>query len=40
MRHGSITAESLLAHCLDGADADRADGWRDYVAAVVEALPE
>jgi hypothetical protein len=25
------TAESLLARCLDGADEDRVQGWREYV---------
>ena len=35
---GSHTRESLLAHCLDGADADREQGWREYVDALVEAL--
>jgi hypothetical protein len=35
LRSGEHTAESLLVYCLDGADDDRADGWREYVAAVV-----
>jgi hypothetical protein len=34
IRSGAHTRESLLAHCLDGADADRVQGWREYVAAV------
>lgn len=29
------TAESLLAHCLNGADEDREAGWRDYVQKIV-----
>lgn len=29
------TEASLLARCLDGADADRVQGWTDYVTAVV-----
>lgn len=28
---GRLTRESLLLACLDGADADRTEGWRDYV---------
>lgn len=31
-----LTSEALLAECLDGADPDRVEGWRDYVAAVFE----
>ena len=34
LRSGAHTRESLLAHCLDGADADRVEGWREYVATV------
>jgi hypothetical protein len=30
-----MSAAELLARCLDGADDDRADAWRDYVDAVV-----
>ena len=37
IRSGEHTRESLLARCLDGADADRVQGWREYVAAVCEA---
>lgn len=37
LRSGEHTAESLLAFCLDGADDDRAEGWRDYVSALVAA---
>jgi len=31
MRDGTHTRESLLAHCLDGADPNRRAGWIDYV---------
>ena len=34
---GEHTPESLLAHCRDGADEDRVQGWRDYVDALVAA---
>ena len=37
LRAGTHTEESLLAYCLDGADEDREEGWREYVAAVVAA---
>lgn len=37
LRNGTHTEESLLAHCLDGADDDRVQGWNEYVAAVVAA---
>lgn len=30
-RTGVIDRAALLAECLDGADDDRTDGWRDYV---------
>jgi len=33
---GSQTRETLIAYCLDGAAEDRVEGWREYVAAVVE----
>ena len=37
-RSGVEIAESnLRAHCLDGADDDRVDGWLEYVAAVMSA---
>ena len=36
LRDGRHTRESLLAHCLDGADDDREQGWREYVDRVVE----
>jgi hypothetical protein len=32
-----MTRDELLAHCLDGADEDRREGWEDYVSAVVAA---
>jgi hypothetical protein len=38
LHSGEHTAESLLAHCLDGADDDRTQGWREYVAAVANAV--
>lgn len=31
-----LTKEALLASCMDGADEDREQGWRDYVDAVME----
>lgn len=31
---GEITPDELLAECIDGADADREAGWREYVDAV------
>ena len=34
LRAGRSTRDALLVACLDGADADRAEGIRDYVAAV------
>jgi hypothetical protein len=37
LRHGRHTEESLLSHCLDGADEDREDGWREYVQAIAVA---
>lgn len=37
LKSGETTPEALLEHCLDGADDDRADGWREYVSAL-EAL--
>lgn len=36
IRSGEHTAESLLAECLNGADDDRVQGWREYVAAVAD----
>jgi hypothetical protein len=35
LRTGKLTAETLLAHCLNGADPDRVDGWKEYVSALV-----
>lgn len=37
LRSGAVTRERLLDNCLDGADADRVQGWREYVAALVDA---
>jgi hypothetical protein len=37
IRSGEHTRESLLAHCLDGAEQDREQGWREYVSAVSDA---
>lgn len=34
LRSGETTPSALLAHCLNGADDDRAEGWRDYVTAL------
>ncbi len=34
------TEESLLARCLDQADDDRAEGWRDYVSALTGYLAD
>lgn len=37
-RSGIEAAErNLRAHCLDGADDDRVDGWLEYVAAIMAA---
>jgi hypothetical protein len=37
LRSGENTPESLLAHCLNQADEDREQGWREYVAALAAA---
>lgn len=37
VRSGADTRADLLARCLDGADADRIQGWTEYVDAVVAA---
>lgn len=37
---GDRSRESLLAHCLEGADADRVDGWNEYVDALVVAAEQ
>lgn len=37
VERGEETRESLLTRCLNGADADREQGWREYVSAVVDA---
>ena len=35
LRTGALTAETLLAACLNGADPDRVQGWKEYVSALV-----
>lgn len=37
LRAGEVTPEVLMAECLDGADDDRVDGWREYVDNVADA---
>jgi hypothetical protein len=37
IRRGAHTRETLLAHCLDGAEPNRVQGWREYVATICEA---
>lgn len=39
LRDGSTTPEALLDFCLDGADPDRVQGWRDYVDGLVAIIP-
>lgn len=34
LANGDTSRAKLLARCLDGADADRVEGWNDYVSAV------
>lgn len=34
VRVGEQTREGLLSLCLDGAEEDRVQGWRDYVATI------
>ena len=34
LRAKEITSAELIAECLAGADDDREDGWRAYVAAL------
>lgn len=36
---GSHTPATLLEFCLDGAEPDREQGWRDYVAALEALMP-
>jgi hypothetical protein len=38
LRAGSKSPAELLAHCLDGADADRRQGWLDYVNELARAV--
>lgn len=40
IRSGEHTAESLLAHCLDGDEDMYAAGWEEYVDAVVAAAAD
>jgi len=40
LRAGTTTRRALLAECLDGADEDRIEGWREYVEALSLALGE
>ncbi len=35
LRDGKQTEAGLLAHCLDGAEPDRVQGWTEYVATIV-----
>lgn len=35
---GGMPRAALLAECLSGADADRVNGWNDYVVAVYGAV--
>ena len=37
VQEGRHDRTSLLAACFDGAEEDRAQGWRDYVDAVIAA---
>ena len=34
IRDGKYTVAELLDACLDGADEDRVQGWREYVATI------
>ena len=34
LRDGSLTAAALLEFCLDGAEPDREQGWREYVSTL------
>lgn len=36
LNSGEVTRDELLAECLDGADADREQGWEDYVQALAD----
>jgi hypothetical protein len=37
IRSGRMSEDELLDLCLDGADDDRVQGWREYVDAVIDA---
>jgi hypothetical protein len=34
IRDGRLNRETLLLACLDGAEPDRVQGWRDYVGEI------
>lgn len=34
LRRGEKTPAQLLAYCLDGAEPEYVQGWRDYVSAI------
>lgn len=40
VRRCNMTKSEFLAVCLNGADADRVQGWHDYVDAVCAAASE
>lgn len=40
LRRGIKTSQALLEDCLDGADADREQGWYDYVEALTAVTEE
>ena len=40
LQHDHITPEVLLEMCLNGADEDRRQGWRDYVQAITKAAED
>lgn len=40
LKSGEHTEESLLELCLNGADEDRVQGWREYVETLVAAAAE
>lgn len=37
---GTHSPSSLWGHCIDGADEDRIEGWRDYFSEVIAAYEE
>jgi hypothetical protein len=40
LQRGTFTVAELLERCLDGADEDRVQGWRDYVDVLEAALDQ